>query len=548
MRHTPRARRRPYAVSTVLSLVLAAPALVAPGCSSTEGTIVASTLGVAGLAVVGQAVATRSTLEVEVEVFEPDEDLLDAFHLTHLPALRMNQTVSTASLLAVAEQLRGVDELLNTQQEQVATFAKQLGKARVHEPERVAAVVAFKRLEDQIADSAELITEFRRAAADAAMLEAAARREGVIDLQAASRRGDAFEALAALQQLARKPIELPTEYARYVEAVLRPAGGAEPAILDSPTQDPLIEGLSHVLGSVGGLVRQNAEAGVVEHGVAESSELGSRLAGYKDYVFVQFLEAGLVNDQEERALSNAMEVGLATQGVRFEGMVAPSGMSTKRAVAEALAPTVAVGAVRATEAAEELRSERLAIEYSPILADANVGPISNEVMQTLLASDAIGHVTNPRNEDRWRRFAHARSSGVAGDHNVTVYFENLATPILKDSSLDPTKFQVAYSKMFQRAFTTVADVFGSPLVAAGGGTGEGGATDPSAVTAASTNLAAVQKMAAEADKRAEADREAVLEAIKIMLDAEKAYTAGKEGDLTAAVEEAYKVLVATNGS
>lgn len=117
-------------------------------------------------------------------------------------------------------------------------------------------------------------------------------------------------------------------------------------------------------------------------------------------------------------------------------------------------------------AAEEQRNagrSALQIVLRTFLTAVNLGPISNELIQQLLAqSKAIDVVTDPKNKRSWERFAVAQSRAVMGDENAVVYLEDAATPVLKSATFDPSKFIEANAKMFQVAFTSATNLVGLP--------------------------------------------------------------------------------------
>src|SRR5258707_9765807 len=73
----------------------------------------------------------------------------------------------------------------------------------------------------------------------------------------------------------------------------------------------------------------------------------------------------------------------------------------------------------------------------------NTGPIVDEVFQMLYSrGQTLAAITQDDNEENWHRLNYAISDGGPGNHTALVYFENMATPIIKNSSFDPTQFVV----------------------------------------------------------------------------------------------------------
>jgi DNA uptake protein ComE-like DNA-binding protein len=99
------------------------------------------------------------------------------------------------------------------------------------------------------------------------------------------------------------------------------------------------------------------------------------------------------------------------------------------------------------------------------LLDTTISPglLGDEVTQVVLTKDGLNEVIDPKNSKNWQPFAHAHSSGGAGNHNAVIYFENMGWPVLKSSVFNPSKFTEAFGKTFQVAFKSLATAYGVPV-------------------------------------------------------------------------------------
>ncbi len=110
------------------------------------------------------------------------------------------------------------------------------------------------------------------------------------------------------------------------------------------------------------------------------------------------------------------------------------------------------------------RTEAYLATFSSITSSANFGPIVNEVMQQILAKNAmLDSITDKRFEKRWVVVNRAKSVGRTGTHNTVIYLENNATPIVKSAAFDPSEFIKANAVLYETAFNSAAAVFGIPL-------------------------------------------------------------------------------------
>ncbi len=117
-------------------------------------------------------------------------------------------------------------------------------------------------------------------------------------------------------------------------------------------------------------------------------------------------------------------------------------------------------ALRQPRVAREMRRQTFATNR---LVNFNEGPLVNEAMQQVLTKSAyIDTITNESNKRSWKRLNYAESSGGMGTHNAVIYLENWATPFLKSSDFDPTKFLVAHGALYRKAFGIVGQVMGIP--------------------------------------------------------------------------------------
>ena len=176
----------------------------------------------------------------------------------------------------------------------------------------------------------------------------------------------------------------------------------------------------------------------------------------------------------------------------------------------------------AIDQADKTRRRAQRLTYSALLADVNLGPIINEVMQNIMTSKGIDIITSDERTGKWQRFAEAKSYGRTGNHDVIIYFENMGKPILKSSAFDPTKFVVANGQTFQRVFFALADVYGLPMGAADG-------------AQADTNLIQLRENRDKAKAAATKEKEAYLSALGDLLKLEDSIFA--HTDNTKAVEQ-----------
>lgn len=101
--------------------------------------------------------------------------------------------------------------------------------------------------------------------------------------------------------------------------------------------------------------------------------------------------------------------------------------------------------------------------YNSATSGHNLGPIKNEVMQVLLTEgDHMDRITDPKNAKYWREINSVRSSVGAGNHDVVIYLENMATPTLKSAAYDPSKFIEANAMLYQMTFDNVVSLLGTP--------------------------------------------------------------------------------------
>lgn len=125
-------------------------------------------------------------------------------------------------------------------------------------------------------------------------------------------------------------------------------------------------------------------------------------------------------------------------------------------------------AVAVLAAPKARANEAASVIYNAFLNQPNFGPIVNEALQQVLAQAPLDVVMDPRNERYWRKgFAEAVSTAGTGNHNVVIYLENLATPVLKKATFDPSDFIRANALMYRRAFGLSADLFGLPTAGEG---------------------------------------------------------------------------------
>jgi hypothetical protein len=180
--------------------------------------------------------------------------------------------------------------------------------------------------------------------------------------------------------------------------------------------------------------------------------------------------------------------------------------------------------------------------YSAITSGVNLGPIQDEASQVILTGKALnvitdrtrGHKGDPRGS--WRTLAHANSHAGPGNHDVVVYFENMATPVLKSSVFNPTNFIVANGELFRTAFAAVAGVYGLPSAPASGDKSE----------LVDFNLMSIGARQQNATKSSAGAKSAAKAALGIILDqddkvtkAAKTWDNDKDG-VVAGVQEALK--------
>jgi len=161
------------------------------------------------------------------------------------------------------------------------------------------------------------------------------------------------------------------------------------------------------------------------------------------------------------------------------------------------------------------------LSYPALSASFNLGPVTNEAIQQLFSKgDIVGaSLKNDHwwgrlwNYENWERVNHAKSRAGTGNHNSIIYMENMLTPVLKSSSFDPSEFIAANGIAFQRAFDVAAELYGVPL-APGRGSGSAGVA-PLGPYNAQQGLAAQ----ADADARREILVDGQLGAMKSIVDA-----------------------------
>lgn len=178
-----------------------------------------------------------------------------------------------------------------------------------------------------------------------------------------------------------------------------------------------------------------------------------------------------------------------------------------------------------------IRAEsRKAIEliYSATLKGFNLGPLTNEAMQQILAqSDMIDIITNPAYGDQgflgtglfksdyskhWVRLNGAKSKSHLGSHNAVVYLENIATPVLKSSEFNPTDFIVANGALYRRAFDAMVSAYGMPLP---------GQASEGTSNLDSLNVFKIQERAAKAKHQSRKNKNAVLNMVKAAIEEQK---------------------------
>lgn len=521
------------AVPTVLAVALILPsAATSGGCEST-GATVALSAGVAAGTVVGATVLTRSEVTAKVEVFVPPKGTEHLFEIPDGPRLRQAMAGTSTGLMQVADALDGADDSLSRtagQLDDTTAYLKNLVDSGFNDPVPQA-YETITSYQTTLRETATLITEFRKEVDRLSQLESRA-ADSQSDPTVASARARTGSMLLRIREALASPEPIPGAYANVVLVDVK-RFSAEFMIkfqiqnknlmeviesrLDKELKDwfdgdrltdPTPRFLAIALSS---LALDDSSLNNVQSESAKQLDYKG-LNGAVGWT----TKIGAPPDDKsaiDLLKSNALVLGVPPPGLEdrlssiWNLLLSANDDDQAAVVGAAMGLQEDMRSAALSEAYQvayaDMKSYRK-LTYAALLVDFNIGPISNEVVQGVLTSQAIDVVTNRDNKGQWRPFAHATSRGVAGNHDVAIYFENLATPILKKAEMDPSKFQVAYGQMFSRAFTTLADVYGVPM---------GAASD----TPSDTNLQAARDGARKLADQAAKDTKAVMDAIETMI-------------------------------
>lgn len=538
-------------ITSLLALALLVPCAASVGGCESTGATVALTAGVAAGSVVGATVLTQSEVTVTVEVFVPPANTNDKFEIPHGPTLRQSAENSSASLVQIADALKGSEAELRDLAKRMAGVGVVLnGLIGDATADTKATMDTLSSYEKNLSASADAIAQFRETVAKLTRLEAEPHEAGRLgdgtheaDSVLLGTRQLSVVQLKEVRSLLSERGSIPGPYVDYVEAqanaaLVRFATQAYRKASGDTQQAP--QAWTQAIQGAVGAERQAWNTGdrmrdptlrLLMAGLyALKVELAK--AGSQDATnTLALLDANYATSADSKALWDGLgnfldNAGLLpkSSGVTGDRLPAawtklPNMAGNETLIQEAIAALrsgaslPSIDMETAIKVANQRREAILRLTYSALLVDFNIGPISNEVVQGLLTSEAIDVVTDPDNAGQWRPFAHATSRGMAGNHDAVIYFENLATPILKKATLDPSKFQVAYGQMFSRAFSTLADVYGVPL---------GETSD----TPSDTNLTTARAAAAKSTERAAKDTTVVLDAIEALIAIDEKLASG----------------------
>ncbi len=532
------------------------------GCSTTGETVAVAIAGTTGATLIATQVATESKIGVEVDVYIPDDKDNARFKLSRETALRRQiqqmQLDDIGSFQAIATQLDGPMQALADQRVRAGEFVDGLdqllaprGEVNDEDPGDAtpnAAAVADGAdngdEEDEVDKQAQETVDSLRAWLT--KQDAVLRQWNLFDIRLKQAKAQTKPAKQDLEDLRVRISALRDALASLSQSglpgsYLREVAGATSAAIDKGIEKAAAEAMigEALKGKILEAFREGEGLSDLLESVIEKSENRSvkeQLALATSAAFQHVLELKIMLDEGEEVdfgrykevyASSREVVNAILEALRddsFGPTVAEWGVTlNEHTVARATSITDAnhlkylflglpdelflsdagtlVAAIQTTAKAG------YQVTYSALTADVNLGPIVNEVMQSVMTVKAIDVITKPDQPERWQRFAEAYSKGRTGNHDVVIYFENMGKPILKSSAFDPTKFVVANGQLFQQAFFALADVYGLPTGAAQG-------------TQADTNLINLRNQRDDALAKAKGEREKLQEALRTLLDTE----------------------------
>ncbi len=431
-------------------------------CSTTAGTVALTTAGVAGGAVVGAQVANYSKVEATVDVFVPSKEDSHRFQLSRETALKRyvaTAVLSKGGYSSIAAQLAGPMNSLQDRMHAIVVLNDQLKTLYGVTPnsDLNETIQGLDVMISRMRTSLQLWSDFKTevtAGQDSLSMETK---------------------LKALREALSDPLIMPDIYLNVVGAAVQrgifeaiDAADAEP---ETPLAKAWNEGRKAVESKIQQAIKSQQPGNTASNRIA--SVLSAALEGLHEMSgpqpstdAFQLAKGRLSTDVE--VWTNAPVYLHKDAGVIVTARVMFEAYKETDQTLRAAFIERQTGDLSAVANAEPTRKAALRVTYSAVLSDANLGPIVNEVAQSVLTPEALSLVTMAGNDLNWQRFSEAKSVGRTGNHDVVIYFENLATPILKSSTFDPTKFVVANGQMFQRAFSVMADIYGLPTGAYSG--------------------------------------------------------------------------------
>ncbi|HZK80845.1 MAG TPA: hypothetical protein VFC46_07255, partial [Humisphaera sp.] len=440
----------------IISIALVATlSLETTGCNVAGSRAAAVTAGVLLGVGVGAQAATHSSVEVKIDVYEPSDADDPLFKLNHALAVRQvidtgPKQASPAKLLAADKELQPkmnrlkgnldiIGETVSALQNKNAPLAAVAGDMKAIQEYETEALKAWSQFEDQLADaSADGFpkAEVQDVADKLNVLRKSLRKISAMRLQP--------ESVAYIQLLLKLDIirashldKNGSDYANKVtdiQAALKNAWDKLPEDSTATTENQIIR----TLDAARGAVADNPDAAA----------------------FIDSLKKNLDSTADPKTLQNgdAGSGGVASF-VAFLGAVKDS---------------------------KDVSETAITITIDALTAGINLGPISNDVMQFVVGQRRLLSLITRDNEDnegRWHCFTRCFSRGGTGNNDTVFYMENMALPVLKSATFDPSKFLAADGSIYKQALASLGAAAQQKTTGASSGTTPASATGNKAAKA-----------------------------------------------------------------
>lgn len=404
-------------LTILLSLALALSSALLTGCSTPAGAAAATAGGLLGIGI-GAQLATHSSVEVQIDVYEPDASDANLFKVGHPLAIRKRieagpQNISPGSLTQVRDELTQTMDSLRNSAKELSDLVADAKKWQTPSPAFIDDLTNLLQLQNTALNAWSEFSNGVDTATDDGWpdseLQVAAGNLRVLkkDLRALARHniGDGTLQLLRTQIVASFP-DLPDD----VKVSIGKAAAAYQPVPGTGAREQIVDFLNKIRSAVS----SNADA---------TKRINSLLTT---------LGAASADSNAVPTNKNAPNLQPVLSAIFFQVRI------------------------------ETLSESAITIVVNALTASVNLGPISNDVMQFLVSHRKIvSMITRDSEDDHWHSFSHCISQCGAGNNDTVFYMENMALPVLKSATFDPNAFLAADGSIYKQALAALGTLTGN---------------------------------------------------------------------------------------